>query len=88
MPGQWRILIEREPRRILRRLPKDTLERIRAAFLVLADDPRPKGCVKLKGYDLWRIRIGDWRVTYAIEDDEMIVLIVEVSPRGGAYHNL
>lgn len=88
MPKPWRILIEREPRRVLRRLPRDTLQRIRAAILALADNPRPNECVKLSGYDLWRIRVGDWRIIYSIEDAELIILIVEVSPRSGAYRSL
>lgn len=88
MPKPWRILIEREPRRVLRRLPRDTLQRIRAAILALADNPRPNGCVKLSGYDLWRIRVGDWQIIYSIEDAELIILIVEVSPRSGAYRSL
>ena len=89
MPSRWQIQIEREPRRVMRRLPKPVLERIRTAIRSLAEDPRPNGCIKLTGHDkLWRIRVGDWRITYAIQDEELVVLIVEVSPRGGAYRNL
>ena len=88
MPSRWQIVVEREPRRALRRLPKDVLERIRVAVRALADDPRPRGCVKLTGYDLWRIRVGDWRITYAIKADQLIILVVEISPRGGAYRDL
>jgi mRNA interferase RelE/StbE len=88
MPTRWRIVVEREPRRVLRRLSKDLLQRIRAAIRALADDPRPRGCIKLTGHDLWRIRVGDWRITYAIKDDQLIILVVEISPRGGAYRHL
>ena len=73
----------------MRRLPKDLLRRITAALRALAEDPRPLHCLKLTGHDkLWRIRVEGWRVTYAIEDDELIILVVEVSPRVGAYRNL
>ena len=88
MPSRWRIVVEREPRRVLRRLPRDVLEHIRAAVRALANDPRPHGCVKLTGHSLWRIRVGGWRITYAIKDDQLIILVVEISPRGGAYRNL
>ena len=89
MTSRYQILIEREPRRILRRLPRPVLERLRTSILSLADDPRPPGCIKLSGHqDLWRVRDGDWRITYALLDKELVVLIVEVSPRGGAYRNL
>lgn len=89
MTNRYQILIEREPRRILRRLPRPILERIQTSILSLADDPRPPGCIKPSGHqDLWRVRVGDWRITYAVLDGELVVLIVEISPRGGAYRIL
>ncbi len=55
----------------------------------LAEEPRPAGCKKLRGYEnLYRLRAGDWRLIYAIEDDQLVVLIIEVAPRGEAYRNL
>jgi mRNA interferase RelE/StbE len=43
--------------------------RIDRKILALADNPRPAGCKKLKGYkDQWRIRVGDWRVLYMIDE--------------------
>ena len=86
---QWRIQTERQVEKILRRLPKPLLARIRAAILSLADDPRSHGHRKLVGFEkLYRIRVGDWRIVYAIEDELLLILIVEVSPRGDAYGNL
>jgi len=64
------------------------LERIRDAVRSLAEDPRPIGYKKMSGYDnLYRIRVGDWRIIYAIEDDRLIVLVLEVAPRSGIYRN-
>ncbi|MCH8290889.1 type II toxin-antitoxin system RelE/ParE family toxin [Candidatus Poribacteria bacterium] len=41
------------------------------------------------GYEnLYRIRVGEWRISYAIEDDKLIILILEIAPRGSAYRNL
>lgn len=88
-PPIWRISIHRKAEKILRRLDGDTLERIRKAIRTLALDPRPTGMKKLAGYDnLFRLRVGDWRIIYAIEDDQLIVLVLEISPRGGAYRDL
>jgi mRNA interferase RelE/StbE len=85
----WRIQTERQVEKILRRLPKPLLARIRAAIAALVDDPRPYRYRKLVGLEnLYRIRVGDWRIVYAIEDQLLIILIVEVSPRGDAYRNL
>ena len=86
---QYRIQIQRRPQRYMRRLPKPILRRIRTAIRSLSENPRPSGYEALSGFkDLYRIRVGDWRVIYAIEDDELVVLIVEVGPRGQVYRNL
>jgi mRNA interferase RelE/StbE len=85
----WRVSIHRKAEKILRRLSGDTLERIRQAIRNLALDPHPSGAKKLAGHEnLFRIRVGDWRIIYAIENDQLIVLVLEVSPRGGAYRDL
>lgn len=60
--------------------------RLMRAIYDLGDEPRPSGCLKLVGeVDQWRVRVGDWRVVYVIEDGRLVVLVVRVSPRGGAY---
>ena len=73
----------------MRLLPRDMLKRIRTAIRGLADNPRPQGSLKLTGYaGLWRVRVGDWRIIYEIEDDELIVLVTDISARGEAYRRL
>lgn len=52
----------------------------------LVDDPRPAGCRKLEGADdLWRIRIGDYRVIYAVDDSRHAVDVIAVRHRSDAY---
>lgn len=88
-PPQYAVQIIKREQKVLERLPRDLLQRIRRAISGLAVDPRPAGCKKLAGYeDYYRIRVGDWRITYAIFDDTLIVLIIEVAPRGDAYRHL
>ena len=88
-PGEYKVLISKSARKILQKLPKNLLSRISHTIDELARNPRPDGCKKLGGYDnLYRIRVGDWRISYAIEDDQLIVLVIEVSPSGGGYRNL
>ena len=61
-------------------------KRIRAAVYALTDDPRPQGCRKLEGRENeWRVRVGTWRVIYRIEDARLVVVVVEVGPRGEVY---
>jgi mRNA interferase RelE/StbE len=56
--------------------------------LALADNPRPAGCKKLKGYkDYWRIRGGDWRVVYIIDDSAKRVNITRVAHRREVYES-
>lgn len=55
-------------------MDRRVVARILPAIAALADDPRPPGVKRLKGAsDLWRIRIGDYRVVYTIEDDRLVV---------------
>jgi mRNA interferase RelE/StbE len=60
--------------------------RIDRKILGLADNPRPPGCKKLRGYrDQWRIRVGDWRVVYLIDDAAKLVTITRVAHRREVY---
>ena len=86
--NRWQIIIHRKAEKTLKRLQGEMLECTREAIRSLAEDPRPIGYKKMAGYDnLYRIRVGDWRIIYAIEDDKLIVLVLEVAPRGGIYRN-
>ena len=53
----------------------------------LADDPRPRGCEKLSGKELYRVRQGNYRIVYSIEDDKLIVHIIKVGDRKDVYRN-
>lgn len=85
-PRRWTVLIDRQPQKVLHRLPRDLLQRLRQAISALADNPRPPGCKTLVGHDdLYRVRVGDWRISYAVQEDRLVVLVLEVATRGGAY---
>lgn len=88
-PRRYTVIVERQVEKALRRLPKDILARVDRLLLSLADEPRPAGCKKLRGYEnLYRLRVGDWRLIYAVEDDLLVVLVIEIAPRGEAYRDL
>ena len=60
--------------------------RIDRRILALEDNPRPAGCKMLKGYkDQWRVRVGDWRVVYIIDDTAKLVTITRVAHRREVY---
>jgi mRNA interferase RelE/StbE len=67
--------------RQLRRLPPGSTAVVRAPILALALDPRPPGSTKLSGTDLWRLRVGDMRVIYAIDDAISLVVVLGVARR-------
>lgn len=65
----------------------DTLfNRIDRKILALAGNPRPAGCKKLRGYkDQWRVRVGDWRVLYIVDDRARLVSVMRVAHRREVY---
>ncbi len=65
----------------------DTLfTRIDGKILALAANPRPVGCRKLKGYkDQWRVRVGDWRVVYIIDDKAKLIRVTPIAHRREVY---
>ena len=87
--GGWKLIIHRKAEKALKRLNGSILERIRLVIRELKNDPRPQGYKKIVGYEnLYRIRVGEWRIIYAIKDDQLIILVLEVGPRGGVYREL
>jgi mRNA interferase RelE/StbE len=70
----------------LYKLPKKEIVRIAELIENLSKNPRPTGCKKLKGYsNLWRIRSGDYRVIYSIEDIILVIEILLIVNRKEAY---
>jgi mRNA interferase RelE/StbE len=89
-PPRYAIEVSRSAQRSLRSLRKDRqlLGRMDRAIRGLALEPRPSGCKVLVGKqfdNLYRIRVGDWRILYAIEDDRLVILILDVVRRDQAY---
>jgi len=84
--AEYAVVFARSARRELERLDVGVAQRIISRVEALAGDPRPHGCVKLQGAaDLWRIRVGDYRVVYAVNDDAHLVDIRIVRHRSDAY---
>jgi mRNA interferase RelE/StbE len=70
------------------KLAKDVRERIAPRVDALAVNPRPPGAEKLKGEAAWRIRVGDHRIVYAIEDRVLLVLVLHAGNRREIYKRL
>lgn len=69
----------------LEKLPTQVQDRINAAIDALADEPYPQGSRKLQGREGYRIRVGDYRVLYLVDDEEPSVTVTKVSHRREAY---
>ena len=61
------------------------LKRFDAAISELSENPRPAGSTKLTGLPYWRLRVGDYRIVYRIQDDVLVVLVVEIGHRREIY---
>jgi mRNA interferase RelE/StbE len=86
--NRWQVVIHRKAEKTLKQMHGEMLKRTRSAIRSLAENPRPIGYKKMSGYEnLYRIRVGEWRIIYVIEDDTLIVLVLEVAPRSGVYRN-
>lgn len=83
----YTVTIARRAQDAIGRLPDTDAARVRAAIAALADDPRPPGCKKLVGEEpvLWRIRVGSYRVVYAIDDGAKTVTVLKVGHRRQVY---
>ncbi|MCI0585501.1 MAG: type II toxin-antitoxin system RelE/ParE family toxin [Planctomycetes bacterium] len=82
----YRVLVKPAAERDLEKLPRDVLRRVTERMIALEEDPRPPGCKKLTGEeDLYRIRVGDYRVVYEIDDGERGVRIARVRHRREVY---
>jgi len=77
--------LHREAARAYRRLHDPLRARITAAIDSLADDRRPTGTVRLAGRDDYRIRVGDYRIVYAVDDESRVVIIARIAHRRDVY---
>ena len=64
---------------------KKSRQRIVRRIQSLADDPRPQGSEKLSGQERYRVRQGQYRIVYSIEDRQLVVFVVKVAHRSNVY---
>jgi len=82
----YQVLIARSARRELQRLPSKVQIRIVDILKKLQEEPRPRGSIQLRGNDsLRRIRSGDYRVIYAVNDEQQLVDVSAIRHRSDAY---
>jgi mRNA interferase RelE/StbE len=86
--ADYSVVLSRSARKELERLPDKIADRIVCQLEALSHLPRPIGCLKLKGTSQWRIRIGDYRVIYAIDDSTRLIDVVFIRHRKDVYRDI
>ncbi len=84
----YSIFIKKSAARELEGLAKKDLPKVLERIEALAENPRPAGAEKLAGVELWRIRQGDYRLVYSIEDNVLTIWIVKVGHRRDVYRKI
>ena len=83
----YQVTMLRHAERDFDRLPDEARSRVAPVLRGLAQDPRPHGAKPLKGRlrGILRVRVGEWRVAYQVDDDEKTVCVVEIAHRSKVY---
>ena len=84
--ASYEIEISLTAERQLRKLPEKDQLRVVRAVLLLTEEPRPRGSRKLAGYDdVFRIRVGRFRVLYSVSESRLIILVLKIGHRKSIY---
>ena len=83
----YKISIIKRAEKDIKKLDRQTKNRVVKSIMELAEEPRPVGCRKvLSEKGVWRIRIGDWRIGYTIDDNELEIIVVRIAHRKEFYN--
>ena len=83
----YQVVVSNKAEKVLAKLPNTVYNRMASALRKLALNPRPAGCKKLRGRNAWRIRVGDYRAIYEIQDEILQVVVITVGHRRNIYEN-
>lgn len=83
--AEYEIFFKESVWKDLKKVPKNNLKKILSRIDKLKDNPRPIGCEKLTGQELYRVRQGKYRIVYSIQDNELTVWVIKVGHRSSVY---
>ena len=83
--SRYRVEFRPAAARQLRQIEPQSRERLRGAITLLAEDPRPPASRQLRGRPGWRVRVGDYRIIYTIDDGLLVVAVIAIGHRREAY---
>ena len=85
MTDSYKVFVKKSAEKELRQIPPKDLLKITEKIKALAGNPRPHGGEKMEGGDRYRLRQGDWRFIYTIDDSQKMVMVVKVGNRREVY---
>ncbi len=83
--ANYSLLIKPSAAKELEALPKKDRQRVVTKIQGLATNPRPPGCEKLSGEDLYRVRQGNYRILYTLDDKKLVVVVIKIGHRREVY---
>jgi mRNA interferase RelE/StbE len=83
--ASYQITFKKSVAKDLRSIPKRDVARILTQIDALADAPRANGCIKLSGQELYRVRVGLYRIIYEIRDQQLVIQVIKVGHRSNVY---
>jgi mRNA interferase RelE/StbE len=84
----FELLIEKRAEKGFKKIPTDTVKRLITKIKRLRNDPRPSGCRKIEGAEnAYRIRLGDYRIVYEIDEDKKQIIVFAVGHRKDIYRD-
>jgi len=83
--ANYRLTFKKSVAKDLRTIPVKDIKHILKCIESLCDNPRADGCIKLSGQERFRVRQGNYRIIYEIQDSELIIMVVKVAHRSNVY---
>ena len=83
--ASYKIAFKPSVKKDLRGIPRHDVERILKSIEGLSENPLPQNARSLTGRDAYRLRVGRYRVIYAIDNEQVVILIIKIGHRGGVY---
>ena len=83
--AKFEVRVKASAEKDLSKIPRPEQQRIASAMSALSANPRPTGCKKLVNAEFWRIRVGQYRVVYSIEDKILVIEVVRIAHRKEVY---
>jgi mRNA interferase RelE/StbE len=83
--ASYRLQIKPSAAKEIEALPKKDRPRVVARIQELATNPRPPGCEKLSGHELYRVRQGNYRILYTVHDADLLVVVIKIGHRREVY---